>query len=204
MEAILNMRIPDRRCSELAKQGILYVGTGVSGGEEGARHGPSLMPGGNPEAWPHIKPIFQAIAAKAKSNEPCCDWTGPGGSGHYVKMVHNGIEYADMQLIAEAYHSLWYLGHFTNDQIARVFNEWNEGPLESYLIEITSHIFNYKNPDGSYLIDQILDAAGQKGTGKWTAICGLDRGVPVTLIAEAVFSRQLSSMRTLRSEACRV
>ncbi|CAH8500373.1 unnamed protein product [Schistosoma guineensis] len=194
----------DRRCSELAKQGILYVGTGVSGGEEGARHGPSLMPGGNLEAWPHIKPIFQAIAAKAKSGEPCCDWTGPAGSGHYVKMVHNGIEYADMQLIAEAYHLLRYLGHFLNDGIAQVFKEWNEGPLESYLIEITSHIFNYRNPDGSYLIDQILDAAGQKGTGKWTAICGLDHGVPVTLIAEAVFSRQLSSMRTLRSEACRV
>ncbi|CAH8485856.1 unnamed protein product [Schistosoma turkestanicum] len=171
----------DRRCSELAKNG-------------------------HPLCWhrPHIKPIFQAIAAKAKSGEPCCDWTGPAGSGHYVKMVHNGIEYADMQLIAEAYHLLRNLGYFDNSGIAQVFKEWNEGPLESYLIEITSHIFNYQNPDGSYLIDQILGAAGQKGTGKWTAICGLDNGVPVTLIAEAVFSRQLSSMRTLRSEACRV
>ncbi|CAH8517945.1 unnamed protein product [Heterobilharzia americana] len=194
----------DRRCSELAKLGILYVGTGVSGGEEGARHGPSLMPGGNPEAWSHIKPIFQSIAAKAKSGEPCCDWTGAGGAGHFVKMVHNGIEYGDMQLTAEAYHLMRSLGHFSNDEIAKVFKEWNEGPLESYLIEITGHILAYKESDGSHLIDKIMDTAGQKGTGKWTAICGLEHGVPVTLIAEAVFSRILSSMRAVRLEASSV
>ncbi|KER25040.1 hypothetical protein T265_07435 [Opisthorchis viverrini] len=194
----------ERRCTELAKKGILYVGSGVSGGEEGARHGPSLMPGGNPKAWPSIKPIFQSIAAKAKTGEPCCDWTGSGGAGHFVKMVHNGIEYGDMQLIAEAYHLMREVGGLSNQEMSQVFKKWNEGPLESYLIEITGHILSFEDKDGSMLIDHILDTAGQKGTGKWTAICGLERGSPITLIAEAVFSRILSSMHDARVEASKV
>lgn len=194
----------ERRCSELSKQGILYVGSGVSGGEDGARHGPSLMPGGNPDAWPRIKSIFQSIAAKAKTGEPCCDWTGSGGAGHFVKMVHNGIEYGDMQLIAEAYHLLREIGRLSNEEMAEIFKKWDEGPLESYLIEITSHILSYKTVEGESLIDHILDAAGQKGTGKWTAIAGLQHGAPVTLIGEAVFARILSSMREARIEASKV
>ncbi|KAF7260404.1 hypothetical protein EG68_02015 [Paragonimus skrjabini miyazakii] len=194
----------ERRCNELAKKGILYVGSGVSGGEEGARYGPSLMPGGNPKAWPRIQPIFQAIAAKAKSGEPCCGWTGSGGAGHFVKMVHNGIEYGDMQLIAEAYHLMREIAKFSNEEMAQIFNEWNKGVLESYLIEITGSILSFKDSDGSFLIDHILDTAGQKGTGKWTAICGLERGSPVTLITEAVFSRVLSSLRDTRLEAAKV
>ncbi|THD23086.1 6-phosphogluconate dehydrogenase decarboxylating [Fasciola hepatica] len=191
----------NRRCNQLMEKGILYVGSGVSGGEEGARHGPSLMPGGNLEAWPRIRPIFEAISAKAKTGEPCCGWTGPGGSGHFVKMVHNGIEYGDMQLIAEAYHLLRDVAKLTNEEMAEVFREWNRGPLESYLVEITAAILSFKDKDGSYLLDHILDGAGQKGTGKWTAIFGLEHGAPITLIAEAVFSRILSSMRALRLEA---
>ncbi|CAL8094979.1 unnamed protein product [Calicophoron daubneyi] len=194
----------ERRCKELAAKQISYVGSGVSGGEEGARHGPSLMPGGNPAAWPHIKPIFQAIAAKARSGEPCCGWTGSGGAGHFVKMVHNGIEYGDMQLTAEAYHLMRDFAHLSNEQMAEIFKAWNEGPLESYLIEITSDILAFKDTDGSSLIDHILDSAGQKGTGKWTAICGLEHGSPITLITEAVFSRMLSSMHSVRAEASSV
>ncbi|CAH8614522.1 unnamed protein product [Dicrocoelium dendriticum] len=151
----------DRRCNELAKKGILFVGSGVSGGEEGARYGPSLMPGGNPKAWPHIQPIFQAIAAKAQSGEPCCGWTGYGGAGHFVKMVHNGIEYADMQLTSEAYHLMREIVGLSNDEMSQVFLEWNKGPLESYLIEITAGILSFKDADGSSMIDHILDTAGQ-------------------------------------------
>lgn len=191
----------ERRCKELSAKGILYVGSGVSGGEEGARHGPSLMPGGNPNAWSRIQPIFQSIAAKAKSGEPCCGWTGSGGAGHFVKMVHNGIEYGDMQLICEAYHLMRDVVGLSNDEMAHVFEYWNKGELESYLIEITGKIMSFKDHDGSALVDHILDMAGQKGTGKWTAISGLEHGTPITLIAEAVFSRILSSMRSLRIEA---
>lgn len=198
-----NSHYPDteRRCKELQAKGILYVGAGISGGEEGARHGPSIMPGGNPEAWPHLKGIFQSIAAKADNKEPCCDWVGEGGAGHYVKMVHNGIEYGDMQLICEAYYLLSKLAALTNEELASCFKKWNEGALSSYLIEITSHIFAYKDTDGKPLLDKILDVAGQKGTGKWTGVSALDLGVPVTLIAEAVFTRCLSSYKALREEA---
>jgi 6-phosphogluconate dehydrogenase len=189
-----------RRYKELKEKGILFVGSGVSGGEEGARHGPSLMPGGAPEAWPHIKAIFQSIAAKVQNGVPCCDWVGPDGAGHFVKMVHNGIEYGDMQLICEAYQLLAGLG-LTNEQLAETFTEWNQGELDSYLIETTSHIFKFKDEDGGYLIDKILDAAGQKGTGKWTVLSGLDLGAPVTLIAEAVFARIISSIKEERVAA---
>lgn len=197
-----NFQDSQRRATELKAKGILFVGSGVSGGEEGARHGPSLMPGGDPEAWPHIKNIFQSIAAQV-DGAPCCDWVGDGGAGHYVKMVHNGIEYGDMQLISESYSLMKNALHMTNDEIAATFKEWNKTELDSYLIEITSHIFGYKEKDGSYLIDQILDVAGQKGTGKWTAINALDIGIPVTLIAEAVFARCLSSLKDERVQASR-
>lgn len=190
----------ERRCTYLKNKGILYVGTGISGGEEGARHGPSIMPGGNPEAWPLIKPIFQAISAKVDS-EPCCDWVGNGGAGHYVKMVHNGIEYGDMQLIGEAYHLLKQTLKFDNQQLAQVFSEWNKGDLDSYLIEITSKIFPVLDNDGTALVDKILDVAGQKGTGKWTVINALDLGTPLTLISEAVFARCLSAIKDERIEA---
>ncbi len=197
-----NSHYPDteRRFQALKEKGILYMGTGISGGEEGARHGPSIMPGGNPEAWPHVKPIFQAIAAKSEEGEPCCDWVGEGGAGHYVKMVHNGIEYGDMQIICEAYNLLTTSLGCTADELQKIFKEWNKGELDSYLIEISSHIFGFKDEDGAPLIDKILDVAGQKGTGKWTGISALDLGMPLTLIGEAVFARCLSALKEQRVE----
>src|ERR1700685_4564975 len=194
----------DRRTKELAGRGILFVGSGVSGGEEGARHGPSIMPGGNPEAWPHVKDIFQSIAAKVEDGTPCCDWVGEGGAGHYVKMVHNGIEYGDMQLIGEAYHLLKEGLGLTADQLAEVFAEWNKGELDSFLIDISATIFSKKDEDGQPMVDKILDAAGQKGTGKWTAISALDLGQPVTLIGESVFARCLSALKSERVAAAKV
>jgi 6-phosphogluconate dehydrogenase len=192
-----------RRVGELSPKGIAFVGSGVSGGEEGARHGPSLMPGGNPEAWPRIKPIFEAIAAKAKDGSPCCAWMGDNGAGHFVKMVHNGIEYGDMQLICEAYGLLAEAG-FSADEAAAVFRRWNTGRLSSYLIEITASILTKKDADGKPLVDKILDAAGQKGTGKWTVTTALDLGMPLTLIGEAVFARCLSAMKDDRVAASKV
>ena len=191
----------ERRVKELEQKGILFLGVGVSGGEEGARHGPSIMPGGNRAAWPYLKPIFQAIAAKADDGSPCCDWVGEGGAGHYVKMVHNGIEYGDMQLITEAYHLLRDLVECSSNEIQQIFSQWNEGELKSYLIEITAQIFGKRDQDGNLLLDKILDVAGQKGTGKWTGMSALELGVPVTLIAESVFARYLSSMKEERIEA---
>jgi 6-phosphogluconate dehydrogenase len=192
-----------RRYNDLKAKGILFVGSGVSGGEEGARHGPSLMPGGAPEAWPHIKAIFQSIAAKVENGVPCCDWVGESGAGHFVKMVHNGIEYGDMQLICEAYQLLSSLG-LTNDELAQTFTAWNKSELDSYLIEITANILKFKDTDGSPLVDKILDTAGQKGTGKWTVLSGLDNAAPVTLIAEAVFARTISSLKDERVAASTV
>ncbi|KAM3717218.1 6-phosphogluconate dehydrogenase, decarboxylating [Dirofilaria immitis] len=192
-----------RRCTELQQKGIRFVGCGVSGGEEGARHGPSLMPGGSPEAWPYIKDIFQAIAAKV-DNEPCCDWVGENGAGHFVKMVHNGIEYGDMQLIAEAYSLLKDAADLTHDEMAEVFAQWNEGPLNSYLVEITSYILKFKDENKQILLPNIRDAAGQKGTGKWTGIVALNYGVPLTLIGEAVFARCLSSLKDDRVAAAKI
>jgi len=189
-----------RRHRQLKEQGILFVGSGVSGGEDGARYGPSLMPGGAPEAWPHIKDIFQGIAAKA-DGEPCCDWVGDEGAGHFVKMVHNGIEYGDMQVICEAYQLMKQALGMTNDEISVVFDEWNKGELSSFLIEITRDITKFKDTDGTALLDKIRDSAGQKGTGKWTAISALDYGIPLTLIGEAVFARCLSSLKDERVEA---
>ncbi len=194
----------NRRVAALAEKGILFIGTGVSGGEEGARKGPSIMPGGSPEAWPHVKDIFQSIAAKVEDGTPCCDWVGEAGSGHYVKMIHNGIEYGDMQLIGEAYQLLKDGLGLSPDELHQVFAEWNKGELDSYLIEITAEIFAKKDEDGSPLIDNILDAAGQKGTGKWTCVSALDTGMPVTLIGEAVFARCLSAIKDARVEASRV
>lgn len=195
-----NSHFPDsqRRYEGLKSKGILFIGAGISGGEEGARHGPSIMPGGNPEAWPYVKEIFQAIAARSEDGEPCCDWVGEGGAGHYVKMVHNGIEYGDMQLICEAYDLMKQGGQ---TDLASIFHSWNQGALNSYLIEITAQIFAKKETDGSLLVDHILDVAGQKGTGKWTAIDALDRGLPLTLIGEAVFARCLSALKQERQEA---
>ncbi|MBI3900516.1 MAG: decarboxylating NADP(+)-dependent phosphogluconate dehydrogenase, partial [Chlamydiia bacterium] len=197
-----NSHFPDtqRRYETLKAKGVLFVGAGVSGGEEGARQGPSIMPGGNPAAWPQIKSIFQAIAAKSEEGEPCCDWVGEGGAGHYVKMVHNGIEYGDMQLICEAYDLLKRGAHLDCPGLHQLFSEWNQGPLNSYLIEITADIFTKKETDGSFLLDKILDAAGQKGTGKWTGIDALDRGVPLSLIGEAVFARCLSALTEERKK----
>jgi 6-phosphogluconate dehydrogenase len=194
----------NRRTRDLAEKGILFIGTGVSGGEEGARFGPSIMPGGNPAAWPHVKEIFQSIAAKVEDGTPCCDWVGQEGAGHYVKMVHNGIEYGDIQLICEAYQLLKDGLGYTPDQLAQVFVEWNKGELDSYLIEITATIFAKKDEDGQPLIDKILDTAGQKGTGKWTAISALDLGQPVTLIGESVFARCLSALKDERLNASKV
>jgi 6-phosphogluconate dehydrogenase len=194
----------NRRTKALAEKGILFIGTGVSGGEEGARFGPSIMPGGNPAAWPHVKEIFQSIAAKVEDGTPCCDWVGEDGAGHYVKMVHNGIEYGDIQLIGEAYDLLKKGLGFTPDELHEVFAEWNKGELDSFLIEITAEIFAKKDEDGQPLIDKILDTAGQKGTGKWTAISALDLGQPVTLIGEAVFARCLSALKDERVEASKV
>jgi len=194
----------NRRCADLEAKGILYVGSGVSGGEEGARYGPSLMPGGNPKAWPHIKDIFQSICAKSDNGEPCCDWVGEGGSGHYVKMVHNGIEYGDMQLICEAYNLMKDALGMSHDEMAGAMSEWNKGELDSFLIEISANILKYKDTDGSPLVEKIKDAAGQKGTGKWTAISALDMGMPVTLIGESVFARCLSSLKDERVRASTV
>ena len=191
----------ERRLSELTPKGILYVGCGVSGGEEGARNGPSVMPGGSIEAWPHIEDIFKGISAKTDSNEACCEWVGSGGSGHFVKMVNNGIEYGDMQLITEAWQLLRHVGKLSDDQIAQTFAKWNQGPLSSYLIEITADILKWKEADGSLVVDHILDAAGQKGTGKWTGINALELGTPLTLITEAVFARTLSSWKDERVAA---
>lgn len=190
-----------RRYESLKAKGLLFIGTGISGGEEGARHGPSIMPGGNKDAWPHVKPIFQAIAARSEDGAPCCDWVGEGGAGHYVKMVHNGIEYGDMQLICEAYDLLKKGIHPTYAELAKTFGEWNQGPLDSYLIEITAQIFTKMDADGKPLLEKILDVAGQKGTGKWTGIDALDRGMPLTLIGEAVFARCLSALKEERVEA---
>jgi len=200
-----NSHYPDsiRRCKELEAKGLLFVGSGVSGGEEGARHGPSLMPGGSPPAWPAIKEIFQKTAAQV-NGEPCCDWVGETGSGHYVKMVHNGIEYGDMQLIAEAYDILKRGLGLSEDEIADIFLKWNKGVLDSFLIEITANILKFKDDDGEPVVSKILDQAGQKGTGKWTAIEALDRGTPVTLIGEAVFARCLSAIKEERVRASKV
>ncbi len=194
----------NRRTKALADKGILFIGTGVSGGEEGARFGPSIMPGGNPEAWPAVKEIFQAIAAKVDDGTPCCDWVGEDGAGHYVKMVHNGIEYGDMQLICEAYQLLQVGLGLDSDGLQDVFAEWNKGELDSFLIDITAQIFGKKDDDGAPMIDKILDTAGQKGTGKWTAISALDLGMPVTLIGEAVFARCLSALKEERVGASKV
>jgi 6-phosphogluconate dehydrogenase len=188
-----------RRMAELASQGILYVGTGISGGEEGARQGPSIMPGGNPDAWPQVQEIFQAIAARV-DDQPCCDWIGAGGSGHYVKMVHNGIEYGDMQLIGEAYDFMRRGMGLSQGQMAAVFGRWNTGVLDSYLIEITANILDFVDDEGPTL-ERILDRAGQKGTGKWAGINALELGIPLTLIGESVFARCLSAMKAERLKA---
>jgi len=198
-----NSHFPDtiRRTQLLESKGMLYIGTGVSGGEEGALKGPSIMPGGSPAAWPHVKPIFQSIAAKVEDGTPCCDWVGENGAGHFVKMVHNGIEYGDMQLICEAYYLMKVLLGMSPDEMHEVFKEWNEGELDSYLIEITRDILAFKDDDGQPLVEKILDTAGQKGTGKWTGIAALDEGIPLTLIGEAVFARCLSAMKEERVAA---
>ncbi|MDW7658198.1 MAG: decarboxylating NADP(+)-dependent phosphogluconate dehydrogenase [Bacillota bacterium] len=195
-----NSHFPDtiRRTAYVESKGLLYIGTGVSGGEEGALLGPSIMPGGSPAAWPFVKPIFQAIAAKVEDGSPCCDWVGENGAGHFVKMVHNGIEYGDMQIICEAYQLMRDALGMSADEMHEVFKKWNETELDSYLIEITRDILAYKDEDGQPIVDKILDTAGQKGTGKWTGIAALDEGVPLTLISEAVFSRCLSAMKDER------
>src|SRR5262245_10962448 len=201
-----NTHYPDttRRTKALKARGLAYIGTGVSGGEEGALKGPSIMPGGNLAAWPHVKEIFQAIAAKAPDSTPCCDWVGAEGAGHYVKMVHNGIEYGDMQLIGESYDLLHRLAGLDPAGLNQVFARWNKGPLESYLIEITRDIFGYRDPEtGKPLVDLILDAAGQKGTGKWMVASATDLGIPLTLITEAVFARCLSAQKEERVAAAR-
>ena len=190
-----------RRVTQVEGAGMLYVGTGVSGGEEGARHGPSIMPGGSTGAWKHIRPMFQKISAKVENNTPCCDWIGPSGAGHFVKMVHNGIEYGDMQTISEAYQIMREVLGMDNQTMSEVFGEWNDGILGSYLIEITRDILAYKDPSGETVIDSILDSAGQKGTGKWTAMSALEHGIPLTLIGEAVFARFLSSLKEERLRA---
>jgi 6-phosphogluconate dehydrogenase len=190
-----------RRTKELEARGLLFIGTGVSGGEEGALKGPSIMPGGSAAAWPHVKPIFQSIAAKVADGTPCCDWVGSDGAGHFVKMVHNGIEYGDMQLISESYQIMNELLGMSADEMHEVFKLWNQGDLDSYLIEITRDILAFKDEDGAPLVDKILDTAGQKGTGKWTSVISLDMGIPLTLISEAVFARCLSAMKDDRVEA---
>lgn len=201
-----NTHFPDtnRRTAYVESKGLLYIGTGVSGGEEGALLGPSIMPGGSPAAWPFVKPIFQAIAAKVSDGSPCCDWVGENGAGHFVKMVHNGIEYGDMQLICEAYQVMRDMLKMSADEMHQVFREWNDGELDSYLIEITRDILAYKDSDGQPLVDRILDTAGQKGTGKWTGVAALDLGIPLTLIGEAVFSRCLSAVKDERVKASKV
>jgi 6-phosphogluconate dehydrogenase len=196
-----------RRTAYVESKGLLYVGTGISGGEEGARHGPSIMPGGSPAAWPFIKPIFQSIAAKVSGEKkgdpavPCCDWVGENGAGHYVKMVHNGIEYGDMQLICEAYHLMKEALGMSTNEMHNIFSEWNKGKLDSYLIQITAEILAFKDVDGKFLVDKILDTAGQKGTGKWACISALDMGIPLTMVAEAVFGRSLSALKEERMAA---
>ena len=192
-----------RRVALVESKGLLYIGAGVSGGEEGARRGPSIMPGGSRAAWPHVKAIFQGIAARVDDGTPCCDWVGEGGAGHYVKMVHNGIEYGDMQLICEAYNLMKTGLGLTPDQMHGVLDEWNKGDLNSYLIEITRDILAHKDSDGQPLVEKILDTAGQKGTGKWTVISSQDLGVPITLIAEAVYARCVSAMKEERVAAAR-
>ena len=197
-----------RRTAHVESKGLLYIGTGVSGGEEGARHGPSIMPGGSPAAWPHVKPIFQAISAKVPEGDPngapCCDWVGENGAGHFVKMVHNGIEYGDMQIIAEAYQIMKEGLGMSNDEMSAVLAKWNKGALESYLIEITRDILAYKDEQGQAVVDLILDSAGQKGTGKWTVHSALEEGTPLTLVGEAVFARCLSSLVDERAAASKV
>ena len=190
-----------RRTDYLNARGLLFVGTGVSGGEEGARRGPSIMPGGHPDAWPYVKDIFQSISAKVEDGSPCCDWVGNDGAGHYVKMIHNGIEYGDMQLICEAYHLMKEGLGMTADEMHEVFAEWNKGELDSYLIEITRDILSFKDTDGEPLVEKILDTAGQKGTGKWTLINSAELGIPITLIGEAVYSRCISAMKEDRVAA---
>lgn len=201
-----NSHFPDtmRRTEYVESKGLLYIGSGVSGGEEGALKGPSLMPGGSPEAWPHVKEIFQAVAAKVDNGVPCCDWVGENGAGHFVKMVHNGIEYGDMQIINEAYHLMKDLLGMDAFEQHEVFKKWNQGVLDSYLIEITTDILAYKDEDGSPLVEKILDTAGQKGTGKWTAVTALELGIPLTLIGESVFSRCLSAQKDLRVKASKL
>ncbi|MCC6490009.1 MAG: decarboxylating NADP(+)-dependent phosphogluconate dehydrogenase [Candidatus Hydrogenedentes bacterium] len=200
-----NSHFPDtiRRAKYVESKGLLYIGTGVSGGEEGALLGPSIMPGGSPAAWPHVKPIFQSISAKTSDGSPCCDWVGEGGAGHFVKMVHNGIEYGDMQMICETYQLMKQGLGMTNTEMHEVFAEWNRGELDSYLIEITRDILGYKDEDGNEVVDLILDRAGQKGTGKWTVVAALDTGQPLTLIGEAVFARCLSAVKDERVEAAK-
>jgi 6-phosphogluconate dehydrogenase len=193
----------NRRTKYVESKGLLYVGTGVSGGEEGARHGPSIMPGGSPAAWPFVKDIFQAVSAKVEGNVPCCDWVGEAGAGHYVKMVHNGIEYGDMQLICEAYNIMKNGLGLNAEEMHQVFAEWNTGELDSYLIEISRDILGTKDADGSALVDKILDTAGQKGTGKWTVINSQDLGIPITLMAEAVYSRCVSALKDERVKAAK-
>ncbi|MDZ7608413.1 MAG: decarboxylating NADP(+)-dependent phosphogluconate dehydrogenase [Cyclobacteriaceae bacterium] len=201
-----NTHFPDtnRRTAYVESKGLLYIGTGVSGGEEGALLGPSIMPGGSKAAWPHVKPIFQSISAKVDNGTPCCDWVGENGAGHFVKMVHNGIEYGDMQLICEAYQILHEYVGLSYDEMHEVFKEWNTGELDSYLIEITRDILGFKDEDGSPMVEKILDTAGQKGTGKWTAVTALDFGVSLTLIGEAVFARCLSAVKDERVEASKI
>ncbi|MCC5928764.1 MAG: decarboxylating NADP(+)-dependent phosphogluconate dehydrogenase [Cyclobacteriaceae bacterium] len=201
-----NSHFPDsnRRTKYVEEKGLLFIGTGVSGGEEGALLGPSIMPGGSPKAWPAVKDIFQSIAAKVDGDVPCCDWVGENGAGHFVKMVHNGIEYGDMQLICEAYQVMKDLLGLSYDEMHEAFKQWNEGDLDSYLIEITRDILAYKDEDGAPIVEKILDTAGQKGTGKWTGIVALDLGIPLTLIGEAVFSRCLSAIKDERVEASKI
>jgi 6-phosphogluconate dehydrogenase len=190
-----------RRVKEVEAKGLFYIGSGVSGGEEGALKGPSIMPGGSHAAWQHVEPIFTAIAARAGDDEPCCGWMGPEGAGHFVKMVHNGIEYGDMQLICESYQIMKELLGLDSEEIGRIFAHWNKGELDSYLIEITADIFSYKDEDGSPLVEKILDTAGQKGTGKWTVNAALDQGIDLSLIGESVFARCLSAFKELRLRA---
>jgi 6-phosphogluconate dehydrogenase len=201
-----NSHYPDtnRRTTYIESKGLLFIGTGVSGGEEGALKGPSIMPGGSKAAWPLVKPIFQTIAAKVEGGTPCCEWVGENGAGHFVKMVHNGIEYGDMQLICEVYQLMKERLHLSPNEMSQVFAEWNQGELDSYLIEITADILKFKNEDGLPLVDLILDAAGQKGTGQWTGKAALELGVPLTLITESVFSRSLSAMKEERVLASKV
>ncbi len=201
-----NSHFPDtiRRTQYVESKGKLYIGTGVSGGEEGALRGPSMMPGGSPKAWEHVKPIFQSICAKTDDGSPCCEWVGENGAGHFVKMTHNGIEYGDMQMICETYQMMKKGLGLSNQQMHEVFTEWNKGELDSYLIEITRDILGYKDEDGGEVIDLILDTAGQKGTGKWAAIAALDAGQPLTLIGEAVFARCLSALKEERVKASKV